>query len=46
MKTEKLTCRECKKKFTVIVKKKLSIMQVIDGLPNCRLHKKEENNEK
>ena len=46
MKNEKLTCRECKKKFTVMVKKKLPIMQSIRGLPNCNHHKKEENNEK
>ena len=41
MKTEILTCRECKKKITVMVKKKLPIMQSVMGLPNCKHHKKE-----
>ena len=39
MKTEKLTCRECNKKFTVMVKKKLKLINKIQGLPNCKHHK-------
>ena len=30
-----------KKKITVMVKKKLPIMQSVMGLPNCKHHKKE-----
>ena len=41
MKNEKLTCRECKKSFIVIVKKKLPLLQSAMGLPNCKHHKKE-----
>ena len=39
MKNEKLTCRECKKKFTVMVKKKLKLINILHGLPNCKHHK-------
>ena len=45
MKTEKLKCRQCKKEFSVIVKKKLPILQSVMGLPNCKHHKIGENNE-
>ena len=38
MKTDVLRCKECKNRFTVFIKKKLSFMRQIDGLPNCKHH--------
>lgn len=41
MKTEKLTCRECKKDFIVMINKKFKFINKFHGLPNCKHHKKE-----
>jgi len=41
MKIEKITCKQCKEKFTVYVKKKQKLMDSIKNkrfIPNCKQH--------
>ena len=39
MKTKVISCRECKKDFTVYINKDFNLMTSVRGLANCNHHK-------